>query len=103
MASKKTSRGVYLPTEKWEAIDKKAELLGYNSNQFIEDCVDAIFEMMNTSGKRTVPRLVHISDAVKKALNIPVHLDDNVAQHKEDVKGVEKNFVSESDEGTAIA
>ena len=100
MASKKTSRGLYLPNEKWEAIDKQAELLGYNSNQFVEDCVDAIFEMINTTGKRTVPKIIHIADAVKEALNIPVHLIDNVSQKKGGVD--EGNFVSDGDEETAI-
>ena len=84
----------------WEQIEVKAELLGYNENQFVEKCVAAILEMINTNEKRTVPKIVSMADAAKDFINIPIHLGDNIAQQ---VNGVEGNFAKEQDEEEAAA
>lgn len=103
MASKKLSRGMNLPITMWKDIEETAKLLGYNENQFVEKCVEAIFEMINTPEKRIVPKIVHMADAAKDFINIPIHLVDNVAQQKEEVKNIEENLVSDGDEAAATA
>jgi hypothetical protein len=98
MSSKKIPGGLSLTTEMWQEVDKQAKLLGYSRNQFVEECVEAILKLINTTGRRTVPRIVHIADAVRDSLNIPIHLEDNLRKQKKEVKDVEGNLVSDGDE-----
>ena len=86
------------PPTMWQGIEAQAELLGYNENQFVEKCVAAILEMINTNEKRTVPKIVSMADAAKDFVNIPIHLVEDVSQQKEKVKDSEGNFVIENQE-----
>lgn len=94
MSSKKIPGGVGFTAAMWEAIDEQAELLGYSRTRFVERCVEAIFEMINNPEKRTVPKIVHMSDSVKDSVNFPIRLIDNVTQ-KRAIKRVKKNFTND--------
>ncbi|MEZ5406319.1 MAG: hypothetical protein R3F23_09225 [Verrucomicrobiia bacterium] len=75
MASKKTSRGMSFPNTMWKDIEEQAKLLGYNENQFVERCVEAILEMIKSSQKQTVPKIVLMANVAKNCVTFPISID----------------------------
>jgi hypothetical protein len=59
----------------WKDIEEQAKLLGYNENQFVERCVEAILEMIKTSQKQTVPKIVLMANVAKNCVTFPISID----------------------------